>query len=368
MSEDSEAARRPERREWRLTGIIFFGLLAIALLVVAFIIVRPFITAILLGAILVTLTFPTYRRLRDRMQGKPARSAVVMLIGVTLLVVIPFTIVGVLLAQQSGSVIQRLQSVDAQKMLHRIDLTSRLQWIRRIAPTFDPATLSPERLLLPVARAVPAWVASHSALLLGGIAGLFLELALVLLAAYFFYVEGEAILKELAALSPLPERYDREFSEKLKEVIDATFRGQIFSALAQGVATGIGLAITGVPGAAFWGAVATILGLLPMVGAAVIWVPATVYLFISASSGDRGYWAPIFLLLWGLLVVSVVDNVVRPWVMKGKAELPAIPLLFSILGGIQAFGFVGLVIGPVVFSLIMSIIDIYKRTLQVRTE
>lgn len=368
MSDESTAARRPERREWRLAGIIFFGLLAIGLLYTAFVIVRPFITAILLGAIVVTLTFPTFRRVRDRMNGKPARAAAAMLGALTLLVVIPFAFIGILLVQQANTVFQRMQSVGAQQMLHRIDLTSRLQWIRRIAPTFDPATLSPERLLLPAVRMVPAWVASHGAAVVGGIAGFLLEFALVLLSAYFFYVEGEAILEELVVLSPLPKRYDREFGSKFKEVIDATFRGQIASALAQGVATGIGLAIAGVPGAAFWGAVATILGLLPLVGAAVVWVPATIYLFIGASMGDRGYWSPIFLTLWGVLVISVIDNVVRPWVMKGKAELPAIPLLFAVLGGMQAFGFVGLVIGPLVFSLLMTIIDIYKRTFKLREE
>jgi predicted PurR-regulated permease PerM len=357
---------RPERREWRLTGIIFFGLLALALLYAAAVIVWPFVTAILFGAIIVTLTFPTFRRVRDRMKGKSTRAAIVMLVAITLLVVVPLAILGVLLVQQANTVFQRMQSVDAQQMLQRLDLTSRLQWIRRIAPTFNPATLSPEKLILPAVRLVPAWVAEHGASVVGGVATLLLEFALVLLSAYFFYVEGESILEELAILSPLPAVYDKKFASKFKEVIDATFIGQVSSALAQGVATGIGLAIAQVPGAIFWSAVATILGLLPMVGAAVVWVPAAIYLFISASMGKSGYWEPIFLTVWGVLVVSLIDNVVRPWVMKGKAELPAIPLLFAVLGGMQAFGFVGLIVGPLVFSLLMTILDIYKRSFRIR--
>ncbi|MEO8033274.1 MAG: AI-2E family transporter, partial [Acidobacteriota bacterium] len=105
--------------------------------------------------------------------------------------------------------------------------------------------------------------------------------------------------------------------------------------------------------------------LVPMLGAATVWVPATMYLFISASMGARGYGGAIFLLIWGLLVVSTIDNIVRPWAMKGKAQLPAIPLLIAVLGGMQAFGFIGLVIGPLVFSLLMSIIGIYKRSFRV---
>jgi len=107
--------------------------------------------------------------------------------------------------------------------------------------------------------------------------------------------------------------------------------------------------------------VATILSLLPMLGVAVVWVPATIYLFLTGSTGHG-----IFLAIWGVLVVSTIDNVVRPWAMKGGAQLPAIPLLFAVLGGLQAFGFIGLVIGPLVFSLLMSIIDIYKQSFRTR--
>jgi predicted PurR-regulated permease PerM len=366
MSDVSSATAPPARREWHLTGIIFFGILALGLLYASFVIIWPFLTAILLGAILVTLTFSIFRRVRERMKGKSSRAAVVMLLLLTLLVVLPFTVVGVLLVQQATTLFARMQGVGAQQMLQRLDLTSHLQWIRRYVPAFDPATLSPARLLLPAIRLVPGWVATHGADVIGGIAGLLLQFTLVLLSAFFFYVEGEAILQELAILSPLPARYDAQFGSKFKEVIDATFLGQVSSALAQGIATGIGLAIAGVPGAAFWGAVATILGLLPFVGAAIVWVPAAVYLFIAAANGDRGWWAAWFLTLWGVVVVSLIDNVVRPWVMKGKSELPAIPLLFAVLGGMQAFGFVGLVIGPLVFSLLMTIIDIYKRSFRMR--
>ncbi|MBV9497260.1 MAG: AI-2E family transporter [Acidobacteria bacterium] len=362
MTEILGGEPRQGRREWRLTGIIFFGILALAILWTAVLILRPFITAILLGAIIVTVTFPLYRRLRTRLKGRQNAAAVVMLIGIVLLLFLPLVIVGVLLVQQANTVIQSVQSGDAQQILSRLDLASRLGFLRSWIPGFDPATINPQRLLLPVLQQLPGWVARHGAAVVGGLAGMVLSFFLVLLSAYFFYVEGEAILEELAILSPLPARYDAEFGERFKDVIDATFRGQVMTSLAQGIATTIGLAIAGVPAPLFWGAIATLLSLLPMVGAAVIWAPAAVYLFVTASMGHRALWPAIFLTIWGLVVVSTIDNVVRPWVMKGKAQLPAIPLLFAVLGGLQAFGFVGLVIGPLVFSLLMSVIDIYKRS------
>ncbi|HEX6097689.1 MAG TPA: AI-2E family transporter [Thermoanaerobaculia bacterium] len=351
--------RKPQ---WRLAGVIFFGMLALLLLYAAFRIIWPFMTAILLGAILVTLTFGTFKRVRDRMNGSSTKAAVVMLLGTTLLLVIPALILSIMLVQQANVVVDKLQSGEAQALVKRIDVGPILAQIQRVAPNFDPKSLSPERLLLPAMQQIPGWVARHGGAVLGGLAGMLLGFALVLLTMFFFYTEGEEIVSQLSVLSPLPKKYDREFGERFKDVIDATFRGQLFTGLAQGFMTGLGLAIAQVPGAGFWGAVAALLSLIPMVGAAAVWVPAAIYLVISASMGSRPWWQAIFMIVWGVLFVSLVDNIVRPWAMKGKAQLPAIPLLFAVLGGLQAFGFVGLVIGPLVFSLLMSIIDIYKSS------
>ncbi|HET7434612.1 MAG TPA: AI-2E family transporter [Thermoanaerobaculia bacterium] len=358
-AEESELERKPE---WRLAGIIFFAVVAIMLLYAAFMILWPFMTAILLGAILVTLTFGTFKRVRERTKGSSVRAAVVMLISTTFIIVIPATVLAVLLVQQANVVVDRLQSGEAQQMVKRFDVQPYLLWIRRIAPNFDPATLSPDRLLLPAMRQVPGWVAHHGGAVIGGLAGMILGFFLVLLSMFFFYVEGESIVRQLSILSPLPKKYDHEFGPRFKDVIDATFRGQLFTAIAQGLATAIGLAIARIPGAAFWGAVAALLSLIPMVGAAAVWVPAAIYLCIAATMGSAAWWQAIFLIIWGVTVVSLVDNIVRPWAMRGKAQLPAIPLLFAVLGGLQAFGFVGLVIGPLVFSLLMSILEIYKQS------
>ncbi|HEX8620094.1 MAG TPA: AI-2E family transporter [Thermoanaerobaculia bacterium] len=364
MIEPGEASKHDveQKPEWRLAGIIFFGVMALALLYAAFKVIQPFLTAILLGAILVILTFNLFRRVRIASNGSSAKAAAVMLIGITFVVVIPAVILGTLLVQQANVVVEKLQDGDAQQMVQRIDVTRYLGFIKRIAPNFDPASLSPERIVLPALRQVPGWAARHGGALLGGLAGALLGFALVLLSMFFFYVEGEDIIEQLSILSPLPKRYDHEFRTKFKDVIDATFRGQLFTGIAQGAMTAIGLFIAGVPGAGFWGAVAALLSLIPMVGAAAVWAPASIYLVISASMGARPWWQPIFMILWGVLPVSLIDNLVRPWAMRGKAQLPAIPLLFSVLGGMQAFGMVGLVIGPLVFSLLMTIIDIYKKS------
>jgi predicted PurR-regulated permease PerM len=362
MNPPDSAPDPVRRREWRLGGIIFFSLVAMAMLYAAGLIIWPFLSAIIIGAVLVTVTFPLFERVRARLRGSSPAAAIVMLLGITFVLIIPAAILCMLLIQQASTLAQQLQAADAQKIIARIDLADRLQFLRRFLPGFDPQSISPQRIILPVLSNVPRWIATHGAALLGGVVGVILGFGLVMLSAYYFYVEGEAIVNELSILSPLPARYDREFAHRFKDVIDATFRGQLMTSLAQAIATGIGLAIAGVPGALLWSFVAMILSLLPMLGAATVWVPAAAYLWIAASMGTRGYFGAIFLTIWGIVVVSTIDNVVRPWAMKGKAQLPAIPLLFAVLGGMQAFGFIGLVLGPLVFSLLMAVIDIYKRS------
>src|SRR5205814_1447489 len=255
-------------REWRLTGIIFFGLLAFVALYATFMIVQPFLSAIVLGAILVTITYPLYARLRDRLNGRYSLAALLMLLFLTLVVIIPAAIIGFLLVQQADVLVHHLRSGEAQKLMQRMDIAGHLMWVKRFIPDFDPNNLNPQRFVLPVLQQVPGWVASNGPAVVGSIAGAVLAFALVLLSSYFFYVEGASIIELLA--------------------------------------------------------------------------------------------------IWGILVVSTIENIVGPWAMKGKSELPAIPLLFAVIGGMQAFGFIGLVIGPLVFSLLMSIINIYKRSFGIR--
>ena len=285
-----------------------------------------------------------------------------MVMGILLLILLPAVMLGILLVQQANGVFADFQNGSAQRLLARVDIPSHLLWVQRFAPTFDPASISPERLLLPVVREIPGWVARNGAAIVGSVAGIALTFAMVLLSAFFFYVEGETILAELAILSPLPADTTASSARSSRASIDATFRGHIFTAIAQGVVTGIGLAIAHVPAAIFWGFVAAVLSLLPMVGAAVVWVPAAIYLFISASMGDRATSARSSSSSGGSRRSRSSTTSFGPGRCSGNAHLPAIPLLFSVLGGMHAFGFIGLVIGPLVFSLLMSMIDIYKRS------
>ncbi|MHB0969460.1 MAG: AI-2E family transporter [Thermoanaerobaculia bacterium] len=340
--------------------LIVFGGFALLIVWAVAKVLAPFITPILLAAIVTTFTYPVFRRARGRLGGREPLAAGVMLLVVTLTIVMPAFVLVILLVDQAATLFELLQRTDFQAILARMQVDQRLATLQQRFPGLDVSRLSPQETVLPIIKQIPGFVAAHGGAFLAGAATLVVQFVLMLLAMYFFYVDGPTLVRKLKYLSPLPDEYEHAIVEKFKGVVNATFRGQVLTAVAQGVVTGIGLAIAGVPGAFFWGSIASVFALIPMVGAAAVWVPAAIYLFFAATYADAGMWRPIFMVAWGAVPVSLVDNVIRPWAMKAGTNMPAVVLLFSILGGIQAFGFVGLILGPLVFALLMVVVEIYE--------
>lgn len=342
-----------------LVLIVFSGFALLIVWAVAKVL-APFVTPILLAAIVATFTYPLFRRVRSRVHGREPLAAGVMLLVVTLTIVMPAFVLVILLVDQASTLFELLQRTDFQAILARMQVDQRLAELQQRFKWLDVSRLAPQETVVPIIKQIPGFVASKGGAFLAGAATLVLQFVMMLLATYFFYVDGPKLVRKLKYLSPLPDEYEHTIVERFKSVINATFRGQVLTAVAQGVVTGIGLAIAGVPGAFFWGAIAAVFALIPMVGAAAVWVPAAIYLFFAASYADTGMWRPIFMVAWGAVPVSLVDNIIRPWAMKAGTDMPAVVLLFSILGGIQAFGVVGLIIGPLVFALLMVVVEIYE--------
>lgn len=356
MIDDSE---KTERRRSAL-AVVAFTFFALVVLVGTFKVLFPYITPIILALVIVIATFRLYRRLRIRLHGRKNLAAVLMLLGITVTIFLPATILGFMLVDQASQLMETMKNTDVDALTRDLQLGSRLAWVKRFVPGFDPSKIKLEAMAVDLVRKIPGLVASYGGSVLASFASLLIGFVMMLLAAYFFYVDGEKLARELRYLSPLPDRFDRQIFSRLRDVVNATFRGQFLTAIAQGAATGIGLAISGVPGSIFWGAITALFGVLPMVGAAAVWIPASAYLLIGAAIGKIAWWKGVFLVLWGSLVVSLVDNLVRPWAMKGDTNLPAVLLFFSILGGLQAFGFTGILVGPLLFALLITVVDMYK--------
>jgi predicted PurR-regulated permease PerM len=359
MDEMQQPAPRPASR-FGPFAIAVYGLLAALVLYATFLVIRAFLTPLLLALVVVTLTYGMFERLTERVGGRPNLAASVMLLFITLVLAVPTTILIFMLVDQAGTLFQRLQSADFQQFLGNFSVERRLASLQRWVPWLRIDQVRLDGLIRDLVERLPAIVATQGSRVLAGFFGLFIGFLLMLLGAFVFYTKGRAMLREVRTLSPLPDEFDDKIFAKFQGVVDATFRGQFLTALAQGFVAGIGFAIAGVPAPIFWGAITAVFSLIPVVGAWAVWVPSSIYLAILASQGSVGWWRPIFLLAWGFLVVSLVDNVVRPLVMRSGVNMHPVILFFAILGGLQAFGVTGLFLGPLVFVLLVTLTEIYK--------
>jgi len=202
---------------------------------------------------------------------------------------------------------------------------------------------------------IGTFIASQLTELMKKISVVFVHIFILLLSLFYFLRDGDKIKKYIKELLPLPERYRKELFEKLFVISKAIIFGIFVAAIIQGVVAGIGFFIAGVSNVIFWGTLTAFFSIVPYLGTAIIWVPMVLFLFLS------GNWpAAIFLTICGLLLVSTADNIVKPYLIGGKARLYPLVTFFVILGGIFTIGLKGLIFGPFVLVLVLTFLHIYR--------
>jgi len=177
-----------------------------------------------------------------------------------------------------------------------------------------------------------------------------------LFALYYLLKDGKKLTKAVITYSPLADKYDKQILEKLSIAVNSVIKGSLLISIIQGILAGIGFWIFGVPNPALLGAATVIASLIPAVGTAVIILPACFYLFLTSH-----FLAGIGLLLWGLLLVGLIDNFLRPKLIEKDIHLHPFLILLSVIGGISLFGAFGFILGPLVLSLLFALLDIYKE-------
>jgi predicted PurR-regulated permease PerM len=183
-----------------------------------------------------------------------------------------------------------------------------------------------------------------------------LDLIVLMFALFFFLRDGPNLVRRVVELVPMEEAGKQLVLAGLDRILVAMLRGTVVTASAQGALTGIGLALFGVPFPVLLGFAATVLAVVPFVGASLVWFPAAVYLFVNEQTG-----AAIGLSLWGLMLVGLIDNVLRPVVIGEQAQLPILLLFLGVLGGIQIYGLIGALISPMVIACVFAFAHIYRE-------
>lgn len=311
------------------------------------IVVSPFLTTLVLAAILVTGTYPIYNWVLKKVRGRKRVAAIIMSLSIGIMFSIVFVVFFLLLSQEAVST---YQSFD--------------QWIRTvnlnqmIAKASKYIGIPPVDLISSITQGAQSFsgvLVEQSTLLLKSVAWLVLSFFLLVFAMYFFFKDGKYIVDSFEKIIPLPAPYGREIFNKFRQVSLAMLYGIFLTAIVQGFLGGIGLAIVGVGNPIFWGTVMGFLGMLPVGGTALIWLPASIFLLFG-----HHYVAGIGLLLWGGAIVASMDNLIKPIVISRQANTYPLATFLVVVGGLMVFGLKGAIMAPMVLAALVSLLHIHK--------
>lgn len=318
----------------------------------------PFYGAVFWGAIFAMLFRPLFLRLQSAMPGRRTVAALATLSIILVVVILPLGMIVVSLVQEASTVYQRMQSGD-------INIGTYLQQIYRALPTWVLALLDRiglgsqglilERLTSSVSRG--SQFLATQAVSIGQNAFDFVVSFFVMLYIMFFLLrDGAMLARHIRDAIPLEERIKRDLLSKFVTVISATVRGNVAVAALQGALGGIALWVLDIHAPVLWGTLMAFLSLLPAVGAALVWAPVAVYL-IATGAIAKG----VGLLVFGVVVIGLVDNILRPLLVGKDTKMPDYVVLVSTLGGMAIFGLNGFVIGPLVAAMFIAAWAIFGK-------
>lgn len=333
-----------------------FLLLMAAVTIALALVLRPFYGTILWAAIVALLFAPLHRRLRRRLHGHRNAAALLTLLIVLVLAVIPLLLLSAALSREALSLFQRLQSgeINPGRFL-RDGFESLPGWLDALLARvglddFDALQQRFSAALAQASHFLSAQALSIGQYTFGFIARCFITLYL----AFYFFRDGDALLRALEQAIPLPPEDKRELAGKFATVIRATIRGNLFVAAVQGTLGGLAFWVLDVRGALLWAVLMALLSLLPAVGSALVWAPVAFY-FVMSGAVPQG----LALAAFGLFVIGLIDNLLRPMLVGKDTRMPDWLVLVTTLGGLALFGVNGFVLGPTIAAMFIAVWHIY---------
>jgi predicted PurR-regulated permease PerM len=341
------------------TRILVFLLILLAItLAFAYVIAKPFLKPVAFAAILAIAAFPLHERVQKRVKGSGWAAFVTTLL-IILVFLVPLT---VLLLKASNEAVGAAQRLSAKSASEGGFVPLIMSLINRPLEFFgryiDLTNVNLEEQLTERLNSISVFLLRAGAVVLGNLAGFIGDALIAFVTLYFFLKDGRRILETFKSFSPLSELQTHKLLKGIGDSIVANVYGIVAVGAAQGILVGIAMRVAGISSAVLLGIAAAVCSLIPIVGPSLVWLPAAIYLFATGHIA-----AGVFVLIWCSVVVGFADNIIRPWVIAGRVEIHPLILLFALIGGATAFGFLGLFLGPIVVSVLMALFEIVPETL-----
>lgn len=339
--------------------IIFLSALLLIVLGLTFIITQSFLKPFAFSIILAVVFYPLHERLLRWNKGRPGSSALLSTLLLILLFAVPGFIIAVLAANEALVAAHYLgrRSVEeggfpslvvnlANGPIHYVG-----RWV-------DLSKYDLRAIISANTQKVSLWLVGFGANVLSGIARFVTDSLITFVVVFFLFRDGAQWAYRAGGVLPLSREQVARLYRNISDTIIANVYGILSVGVAQGVLVGVALRIIGMQSALLLGLATGFASIIPVVGSALVWAPVTIYLLVTGSVAKG-----VFLLIYCIVIVSSVDNIIRPWVVGGRVELHPLVLLFFIFGGVEAFGFIGLFLGPVVASVLVVVFDILRGEL-----
>lgn len=344
----------------QLFTTVFFAVLVLLLYQIA-LMFQPFLFPILWAVILAHMTYPVHVRVTSCLRGRDALSAWCLTLGVLAIVVLPVLLMAVLLVREAVGAELAVQTWIDTGGIQR--LPAQLSQVPVIGDVLQNLTgrylLKPdalEELVRSSAQVVSGFFVGQLSSLLKNAFMLVSDFFIILFTLWFLYKDGRRWLWFLYGLVPLDDAQKRKIFARLDITVRAVVKGVLLTAVVQGLLAGAAYLSLGVPFAVMLTALTILFALLPFGGTAFVWGPVALYFLMAGSMGKA-----LVMLAWGVGVVSTVDQILRPWLIGQDVQMPTLFLVFSILGGLALYGLIGLFVGPILMSILMTVISIYRE-------
>lgn len=333
----------------RIQMYFFLGLLLGAALLTA-LLFYPYLGSLVLGVTFAIVFRPLHRKIFRAFGGRAVLAALLSTVILVVIVLVPLIFFGVELFNEASGLLSLIAN-GGNGFSH--SFAEAVQ--DRLGGFVDLSTSDLTLYINQYVGELLRWLVGHLGAVFSGVAKVFFTLFLGLFAFYYFLKDGSKLRDVLMAVSPLADEYDKEVFGKLSSVVNSVIKGSLVVAIFQGILAGVGFWIFGVPNPVLWGAVGMLAALIPMLGTAIVTLPGVLYLALIGNIIPA-----LGLLIWSLLLVGTVDNFIRPKLIERGSDIHPFLILLSVLGGVNMFGPIGLIIGPLILSLLFALLHIYQ--------
>ena len=315
--------------------------------------IQPFLDVLLWAMVLVVVFQPVHRRLSARL-GRPSWAATCSTLLVIVTILLPVTLVTLAVVQELRLLAGTLETNPIQLLNFDSPIVGPL--LRRLDRYVDLERFQSEEFVRTHLETWTRALAAGTLGVVGGTLAVIVQMFLVVFTMFYLFRDGDAISRAAYEMLPLDEAQAQDVLERTEEVIGATVYGVIIIALIQGSLGAFIFGVLGLPSPLLWGVVMFFLSMIPMAGSFLVWAPAAVFLALSGS------WPrALILVAWGVLVVGSIDNFLSPRLVGKRTRLHELLVFFSVLGGLQLFGVLGVVLGPVVVAITLALIEMVRQ-------